>query len=67
MNGRIAVAILLLFILTGAVLYTAYKVVPTVRNLSQPETVNVTYSATGTLVPVPYPVDASGNRMRWGY
>ncbi len=67
MGGRIAIAFLLLVILTGAVLYMAYKVVPAVRNLSQPDNVNVTYSATGNLVPVPYPVDASGNSMRWRY
>jgi hypothetical protein len=67
MGGRIAIAFLLLVILTGAVLYMAYKVVPAVRNLSQPDTVNVTYSATGNLIPVPYPQDASGNSMRWAY
>lgn len=66
MGGRIAVAVLLLVILTGAVLYMAYKVVPAVKNLSQPANVNVTYSATGRLVPVS-PIDASGNSMRWGY
>ena len=60
-------AVLLLVILTIAVLYMAYTVVPAVKNLSQPENVNVTYSATGRLVPVGFPTDASGNSMRWGY
>jgi hypothetical protein len=68
MEWRIILASLLLLALTALVLHMAYTVIPAVRDLSQPEHVNVTYSATGLLVPAPTgAVDASGNVWRWTY
>ena len=46
----------------------AYTIIPAVKDLSQPDEVNVTYSATGLLVRAPTgAVDASGNVWRWTY
>ena len=68
MEWRIILASLLLLSLTALVIYMAYLVIPAVRDLSQPDHVNVTYSATGLLVPAPKgAVDASGNVWRWTY
>lgn len=68
MEWRVILASLLLLGLTAIVLYMAYEIIPAVRDLSQPDNVNVTYSATGLLVPAPTgAVDASGNVWRWTY
>jgi hypothetical protein len=68
MEWRIILASLLLLTLTAIVLYMAYTIIPAVRDLSQPDDVNVTYSATGLLVRAPTgAVDASGNVWRWTY
>lgn len=68
MEWRIILASLLLLVLTGLVLYMAYSVIPAVRDLSQPEDVNVTYSATGILIPSPRAaVDLSGNVWKSAY
>ena len=68
MEWRIILASLLLLALTALVLRMAFLVIPSVRDLSQPDHVNVTYSATGLLVPAPTgAVDASGNVWRWTY
>jgi len=68
MEWRIVLAFLLLLALTALVLHMAYKVIPAARDLSQPDHVNVTYSANGDLIRAPTrAVDASGNVWRWGY
>jgi len=68
MEWRVILASILLLGLTALVLQMAYTVIPALRDLSQPQEVNVTYSATGLLVPAPTgAVDASGNVWRWMY
>jgi len=68
MEWRIILASVILLSLTALVLYMAYITIPAIKDLSEPDNVNVTYSATGLLVRSPTgAVDASGNVWRWTY
>ena len=73
MGWRIILASLLLIGITALVLQMAYAVIPEVRDLSQPDNVNVRYSATGILERVntspsaPSVEDISGNVWKLSY